>query len=526
MLPVSAPLWLVLGAGLATAAPALDPAAALRSLGPLGPPLAEAGWELVPAAGGALRLGDILDPTDDQLQVRGPDCFAVDRARQSAGVAAAVDRALAVEGGLPLGGLGVQGRAAGTLRLRLDAPAVHELATTELRPAPACAELLRSLAADGVPVGRYTVVQSILVADLTVDGCAALSAGAGGGPQAAVSRCAGIAASGATVALRREPLGEVLARAGIAVAPGPAAAPPGRRKRKAPPCWVDSGCRVAPVAEARQGVGHGADMAAADAAARAALLAPFLLRMRAADPGPRSSAVPGAADGPGPVEEVRALLLETIEIRARHQDPATRRVASLALLDRAAVDDRLGAALAPLEAQLAAVAPGALAPLSPLARLAALRGADAAARRAEVLRAARAALVGPGPAAPAWQQPAALAAARQAARSAVLVRVEPGPLAPTLRLAAGMAGLPLVDAGPAPLVLRGSLRADEGAAAGMVRWTVAAEVELAPEGLPVQRLAGREAGAGSDGAKVRKQVEDAVTEAMLVQVQAALGGLL
>lgn len=488
--PRSLPRWLPLVAlGLsatAAAAPGLD-AVLQRSLGPLGPRLEAEGWQPVTDIAGSAALGDLRRPADGQLQVRGDDCFAAARPRTTAARDTVLSRALQIEGGLPLVGLGARASASGSARVALQAPEVHELPIAELQPTAACAALVEGWAEDGVDLGQVTVIQSVLLADLSLEGCAELGLGAGKGglgAETAVSRCASLGATSTVVALRELPLTEVWTRAGLPLVASPPPPPPRRRRRRAAPCWVDRACTPARAVGRRWAVGSGTSLAEADRAARAALLAPLDLALAAASP-PGSTAA----------DELTRRLQEAVELPARHRDSRSATHHSLALLDTAALARELDTELAGTLRSLAALDPGALAARSPWARLQLLTSARPAVEQANLLAAARGALPGQAPALPKHARAAAHRAALSAARNSVQVGIPDDDYAPVLRLAVGLAGLRTAAPGAAPLQL--SLTEAQLArglvtdglvgspASGLHRCTAAARLVLSDGGRPV-----------------------------------------
>ncbi len=496
----------------AQAKPRLETDLALRALGPLGPSLEAEGWTLTPSSGSTLALGDVIDPEDQQVQLLGTDCFTLAGARQGAGVSAEVNRALAVEGGLPLGGVGVRARVSGSINIQVRDPQIEEIATASLRPSAACVSLLRTMAADGVAIDRYEVVQSVLRADLSIAGCAETAASAGAGlvgvgASTEASACSDLSGTRAVIARRVEGLGDVLSRAGVALdSPLADGVPARRRKKNGPPCWMHAPCDPWPSSKYRQAVGTGQNLAAADADARQALMTPFQLRLRA------------VAGDPAARTALEQRVLASIQLPARHQDGLT--VNTLAVLDRGALAATLRTELAQLDAVLAPADPAILDNRAPLERLAVLRTAAPAARQRVAVAAALEAVAGPSAgAAPRWKSPSAVDAARQDARSLLTVSVPDGPLSGPLRRSAALRGLTLADGPGGDLTLQGARSVDEGEAAGMVKWTMEATIELQPAGGALRLIKARSVGAGADGEKVQGQVtqsfHDQVTDAVL-----------
>lgn len=513
---------LVLGiAAPAAAAPGLD-ALLQQSLGPLGPRLEAEGWQPVTAIAGSAALGDLRRPRDGQLQVRGDDCFATDRARTTAARDTELSRALRVEGGLPFLGLGARASASGTARVALEAPVVHELPLAELRPTPACAALVAGWAEDGVDPGQLTVVQSVLVAELSLEGCAELGLGAGAvGAETAVSRCAALGGASTVVALRELPLAEVWARAGLPVVASAPPPPPRRRRRRAPPCWIDRACTPAVATGRRWAVGSGATLAVADRAARQGLMAPLELALSAA-----------AAPGSATAEALSRRLEEAVELPARHRAGTTHH--SLAVLDTAGLARELDAELAARLRALESAAPAALATHTPWERLQLLRAASPTVDEAALLLAARGALPGPAPALPAHARPAVHQAALTDARNNVQISIPNDAHAPMLRLALGLTGLRAAPPESSPLQL--SLTGFESSRAlatdglvgapvsGLHRCTLRARLVLYDGGRAIAQAPLEVALASPEPDRCAAAAERALAEQLLDRATALLSG--
>jgi hypothetical protein len=447
----------------------------------------------------------VIDPRTGILQVRGADCFAMTALVRRPLASTGLDRAGSAGGRAGL----LRAGADLSMKVQLDAAEEHSLPALALRPLPACAAALRDLAEAGAPIDQLQVVQSVLVADLEVERCAAARAGGGalaGSGAVDARRCATVQGSRAVVAHRWAPLQLDL--------PGPPAAARKARTR-GPPCWLSAPCPPHPAPRFAQAVGRGNTVGDADAAARAAVLGPHALRLVAA----RGGAPPEALAALAAAE---ARLRGAVQIAARAQDGA--QAASLAVLDRPALAGALRAEATALDATLAALLPAAAGDASPLVQLGALR---AAAPAAAELFAVQVLLAGvDGAAAPPGPTPAALAAQRAAARAALRVAVAPGPATERLRAAVGAQGLSLVDddAPDAHLRIRLSARPGPGAPhpTGLVTRVVHLELQAVADGRPLPSVGWTEQWAGADAAAA----EAAAWSAAALRAEAELGRLL
>lgn len=338
----------------------LDPGAALQSLGGLAEPLEAEGWTLTPMRGSTVQAGDVIDPTDNQVQVTGPDCFGTGAVRRGGALSASVNQALQASGRGRAGLVSIKASASKSLDVAISGAEIAEIPVGALQPTTSCVTQLQVLASQGYDVNRFQVVQSVLYADLVLASCLEGSASVrapGAGGSVSGSDCRGVEGSRVALAVRTEVASTALGNAGVDIAGPPPRVgleDPGRKRKKKdrPPCWLLGPCDPYPPELYLSTTGKGPTMAAADADARARLLGPFEVRFRGL-----ASTV--GEDPEGAAQQARGRLEAVTQLPARHQDGTT--YYTLAAIERKPLAMELEQRIAAEEARLQDAASGPLA---------------------------------------------------------------------------------------------------------------------------------------------------------------------
>jgi hypothetical protein len=319
------PLLLLALVGTASASRprALNPGAAMASLGGLAAPLEAEGWTLTPMRGATVEPGDILDPVDNQVQITGVDCFGESAVRRGQGVSATVNQALELAAKGRGGVVGAKASASKSLDVAIQGAEIAEIPVGSLKPGAACVTQLQVLASQGYDVNRFQVVQSVLYADLSLAACVGGEAevhAPGAGASASGSDCRGVQATRTALGIRTEVASTALANVGVDITGPPPRVgleDPDRKRKKSeqPPCWLLGPCDPYSPELYLSTTGKGASMAAADADARARLMSPFDVRFRGL-----ASTVGGGEAGEVALKEARKRMEGAVKVPARHQD--------------------------------------------------------------------------------------------------------------------------------------------------------------------------------------------------------------
>ncbi len=280
--------WLVLPPTLAHAGgqQKLDPAVALSRLGGLAAPLEAEGWTLTPFRGSLVEPGDVLDRVDNQILVRGADCFAPTAIRAGLGVSATLSKSLSVGVAAPVGAGRAGAHADGKLDVAIEKVEIAEIPVAAMKPVSACVDVLLLLANQGYDLSQVAVVQSVLWADIQLAGCVGGGVSAGtavAGVQYSQDACHGLAGARTALGVRLEAASTALALAGVDVDAIPPAATFSAKACKQKQHLAAGVAPCPPYSRETHlvAIGRGASLTAADADARAQLIGPFERRFQA-----------------------------------------------------------------------------------------------------------------------------------------------------------------------------------------------------------------------------------------------------